>query len=246
MPVNSPRRLRQQQQKILETAAHFIAEHGYHGMTMRALAKATGKSLATAYNYYSSKEEILFALQKEAFENLIGAAEGALAEVRPPSSRLYVFILNHLSYFTTHPDVMRVLIHEAGSLPPAHRTRIRKLKRQYFVIGAEIIEQVLVDGCGQPGPVRRSRDEQADGAEVERVTYSLFGMLNWIYTWYEPGRHGDVAELARTMRHLILCGAVASCPAIASPGDLEPGLTELSTLPLLGGEGTVATARKAD
>lgn len=85
-----------------------MAQNGYHGMTMRALARATGRSLATAYNYFSSKEEILYALQKEAFEALIGAARRALEDVASPSSRLYVFILNHISYFTAHADVMRV------------------------------------------------------------------------------------------------------------------------------------------
>ena len=67
-----PKRLRDQRRKILLAAARFIAEHGYHGMSMRALAKATGKSLATSHNYIYSKEEILFALQREAFETRIG------------------------------------------------------------------------------------------------------------------------------------------------------------------------------
>ncbi len=250
MKTKSTRRLQQQRHKILATAAHFIAENGYHGMTMRALAKATGKSLATAYNYFSSKEEILFALQKEAFETLIGAAENALADVRPPNSRLYVFILNHLSYFALHADVMRVLIHEADSLPPARRRSIRKLKKAYFEIGQEVIAQVLVDGCGQAEatgrPPRDPDSEPLDKAELERITYSMFGMLNWIYTWYDPKRHGEVAELARTMRHLILCGAVTSCPAVTAPGELERRLTKLETLPLIsGGAEEPAAAGKA-
>lgn len=213
-----------------------MAQNGYHGMTMRALARATGRSLATAYNYFSSKEEILYALQKEAFEALIGAARRALEDVASPSSRLYVFILNHISYFTAHADVMRVLIYEAGSLPPAQRRVIRRLKKAYFEIGREVIEQVLIEGCGRPDAPERPAGQPPDGAELERITYSLFGMLNWTYTWYEPKRHGDVAELARTMRHLILCGAVASCPAIAAPaGELDHSLARLETLPLIGG-----------
>ncbi len=235
MKRNDPRRLQRQRRKILEAAARFIARNGYHGMTMRALAKATSRSLATAYNYFSSKEEILFALQKEAFESLIQAAERALEEVRPPSERLYVFILNHISYFTAHADVMRVLVHEAGSLPPAKRSVIRKLKRRYFEVGREVLEQVLEEGCGRPGASGRSATDTASPVELERITYSLFGMLNWIYSWYEPKRHGDARELARTMRHLILCGAVKSCPAIESQTELEPNLEVIETLPLVGG-----------
>lgn len=213
-------------------------------MSMRALAKATGRSLATAYNYFSSKEEILFELQKEAFESLIEAAKLALEDVSSPSSRLYIFILNHVSYFSAHSEVMRVLIYEAGSLPPAKRRAIRKLKKTYFEIGQEVIEQVLVDGCGRPDVRGRTAEDPLDPAELERITYSLFGMLNWTYTWYEPKRHGDVSELARTMRHLILCGAVAGCPAIETPGELADDVVELPTLPLIGGSGGSAAEQR--
>ena len=203
---------------------------------MRALAKATGRSLATAYNYFSSKEEILFALQKEAFETLIGAADQALEDVESASSRLYVFILNHVNYCTAHADVMRVLIHEAGSLPPAKRRQIRELKTAYFRIGQGVISGVLEEGCGQIGAAKRSPNQPAEEAEIERITYSLFGMLNWLYSWYEPERHGDASELAHSMRHLILCGAVVSCPAIGVVAGADQTLEgSLKTPPLLGG-----------
>jgi AcrR family transcriptional regulator len=233
MKRNDPRRLQKQRRRILEAAARFIARNGYHGMTMRGLAKATSSSPATAYNYFSSKEEILFALQKEAFESLIGAAQRALEAVRPPSERLFVFILNHISYFTFHADVMRVLVHEAGSLPPAKRNTIRKLKKTYFEIGRGVIEQVLEEGAQQIVSEQPGRNP-ADPVEIERITYSLFGMLNWIYSWYEPKHHGDPLEVARTMRHLILYGAVKSCPAIDSEHDLETHLEITEALPLVG------------
>ena len=235
MKRNDPRRMRKQRHQILEVAARFIAKNGYHGMSMRALAKATGKSLATAYNYFSSKEEILYALQKEAFESLIKAAGGALESVRDSNARLYVFILNHVSYFASHAAVMRVLIYEAGSLPPAKRTTIRRLKKRYFEIGRIVIEEVLREGCGKPGVSGRAAGETIDEAEIERITYSLFGMLNWTYTWYDPKRHGDVAKLAHTMRHLILCGAVAGCPKVAAPTDRDGIHVTLGAVPLLGG-----------
>lgn len=227
--------------EILEAAAQFIAEHGYHGMTMRALARATGKSPASAYNYFSSKEEILYSLQKEAFEALIDAAEQALDEVEPPSSRLYLFILNHVSYFIEHAPVMRVLIHEAGSLPAPRRRVIRKFKRHYFELGRGVVEQVLIAGCGQTGASGRGPDESPEEPEIERITYSLFGMLNWIYTWYEPERHGDARVLARTIHHLLLCGAVAVCPALELQTEVDRQFDAMETPPLLGGP-----ARPAD
>ena len=46
---------------ILDAAARAIAEHGFHGMSMRDLAGETGQVVAGLYNYFSSKDEVLFA-----------------------------------------------------------------------------------------------------------------------------------------------------------------------------------------
>jgi len=35
---------------------------------------------------------------------------------------------------------------------------------------------------------------------------SLFGMMNWIYTWYNPRVDGNAAELAREMGDIFLRG----------------------------------------
>ena len=57
--------------EILEAAAAAIARDGFHGMSMRALAKATGRGLASFYTYFDSKESVLFAIQSQAFEALV-------------------------------------------------------------------------------------------------------------------------------------------------------------------------------
>jgi len=68
-------------EEILEAAASAIAAHGYHGMSMRDLAKATDRSLASFYNYFASKEDVLFALQSRAFENLIATSREVIRTI---------------------------------------------------------------------------------------------------------------------------------------------------------------------
>src|SRR3990172_9597465 len=103
--------------EILEAAASAIAEHGYCGMTMRGLARKTGRALANFYNYFSSKEDLLFALQTDAFENLNTSLEKALSGIDDSVTRLYVFVFNHVRFVAEHRAVMCVLVHEASALP---------------------------------------------------------------------------------------------------------------------------------
>jgi AcrR family transcriptional regulator len=182
---------------IMAAAARRIARHGYHGMSMRDLARATGRGLASFYTHFASKEEVLFAIQSEAFADLVARAEGALAGVRDPSARLYAFILNHLRFFAESPDVMRVLVQEAAALPPAQRGTIRAFKERYFAIARDALTSLAA---------------YANDGEIERVTYSFFGMLNWTYGWYDPKKHGSPEALARTI-HRVALGGMAARPS---------------------------------
>ena len=225
-----PRRQLEQRGKILQAAASLIASEGYHGMSMRSLAKASGHSLANVYNYFPSKEDILFALQKEAFETLLEATSVVLADVPDAVGRLYCFISHHVHYFAEHPEVMRTLVHEAASLPDERRRVVRRLKEQYFEICRRIVRDLVENGGGDPDASGR----RIDAAELERITYSLFGMLNWIYGWYEPQIHGDRRQLARTIHELALCGLVADSPYRKIQGGLEARFAATEVPPLVG------------
>jgi len=221
----------QSRKAIIEAAARAIAEHGYHGMSMRDLARATDRSLAGFYNYFASKDDVLFALQKEAFETLVASTQQALAEVHDAAARLYVFIHNHVRYFAEHPDVMRVLVHEAAALPQSRRRVIRALKEQYFEIGREIVRLVVEEGCGDGEAVPRGR---VPDPELERATYGVFGMMNWVYAWYEPKQHGPPSDVARTIHRITLCGLVARCPYTRLQDTLDARLASVATPPLIG------------
>ncbi|MFI5370818.1 MAG: TetR/AcrR family transcriptional regulator [Candidatus Eisenbacteria bacterium] len=190
---------------ILTAAARLLAQRGFHGMSMRDLAAASGMNLANLYNYFTSKDELLFALQTRAFETLIAASEAAVTGATDPEERLHAFILNHVRYVAEHSDVMRVLVEEAGELPPEHRRVVRRLKERYFEIGHVLVEGVL---SGGNGATRRDRD----AAAIERATYCVFGMLNWIYAWYQPRRHGSPLDVARTIHRTAMGGLVARLP----------------------------------
>jgi AcrR family transcriptional regulator len=182
--------------EILQAAARVIAKHGFHGMSMRKLARATKKGLATYYNYFACKEEVLFELQRQAFTTLIRAAGKALASVDEPAERLHGFISSHIRYFMAHPDIMQILVHEAATLPPKWRKEIRVLKEQYFRIGRDVVRQVL----------KHYSAGEAGEPEIERAAYSIFGMLNWVYGWYDPSQHGTSEDVTRTIHRISLVG----------------------------------------
>lgn len=234
--LERPRQIRHEAQRleILGAAAAAIAEHGFHGMTMRGLARATGRGLASFYNYFSSKEDLLFSLQTDAFETMTKSVKAALEGVDEPADQLYVFVLNHLEFSANHRSVIRVLVHEASALPAGRRKTIRVLKEGYFNVCKDIVASILADGCNAPGAAGAA---VLDPVEVERITYSVFGMLNWSYGWYDPEQHGTPRDVAKTIHALAVCGLVARCPNRLAHGNLERYLSVIAPAPLAAAPG---------
>ncbi len=188
---------------ILTHAAHEIARSGFHGMSMRDLARATGMGLSTFYTHFRSKEDILFALHLEAFDALVAGAVHAVSPARDPVDQLHAFVLSHVRYFEEHQDLMRVLVREAGSVPSERRDVVRARKDRYFAIGHDLLRAVMWIGhAGDAAHARRRVDE----AELDRATYALFGMMNWMHAWYDPQRHGEAEDVARTIHRIAVMG----------------------------------------
>ena len=208
----------QKRLQILDAAARAIGRRGFHGMSMRELATQTGQAVAGFYNYFSSKDEVLFRIQERAFETMIATAEDALQGVSAPRERLFAFIYQHVRYVADHPDTMRVLVHEAGTLPARQRGKVRTLKERYYDIGRAIVAELY--RAGAPG-------------DLERMTYGIFGMLNWVYGWYDPARHGTPGEVARSLHRLALAGLGGDWREKGG-ADLERRLEVVAPEPLLG------------
>ena len=196
--------------EILRHAADVFCEKGYEGASMRDLSRATKMSLAGLYYYFESKEKLLYLIQKHTFSTILEHLRERLEGVRDPQERLRIFIQNHLEYFLANRKAMKVLSHESDALKGEFGEEIRAIKREYFRTCVD-----LVAGVMRPG--RRSGGVQSSKREEPRIAaLSLFGMMNWIYTWYNPRVDADAGVLAAEMcdifLHGVLCGAHASAP----------------------------------
>ena len=186
---------------ILRTAARIFAEKSYHSTSMRDISRATKVSLAGLYHYCKSKEELLFLIQDNCFGRVLERLEERLAEVNEPVQKLRIFIDNHLAFFAANMAEMKVLSHEADSLAGDLHLHVSGKKQKYTKLAREILEELQK----QQPPDQR--------VELTAATYALFGMMNWIYNWYDPQGKLKVAELVENISRLFLHGFIADLPA---------------------------------
>jgi len=191
---------------ILRTSARIFAEKGYHPTTMRDISRATNVSLSGLYYYCESKEELLFLVQDNCFGRVLARLEERLRETADPVERLRLVVENHLSFFAANMAEMKVLSHEADALAGELHERVSAKKQQYTRRVRGILAEV------------QERDERAAKIDLTVATYALFGMMNWIYNWYDPAGPLSVAGLVENVTRLFLRGFDS-----AADGD-EPGL----------------------
>lgn len=182
--------------KILAHAAEVFCEKGYEGASMRDLSRASGMSLSGLYHYFESKEKLLYLIQKHTFSTIMDSLRVRLEGLRGPEERIRTFILNHLEYFLAHQQAMKVLSHEDDVLKNTLGAEVAALKREYYRILLGLLDDL-----------KRSRKLDFSS---RLATMSLFGMMNWIYTWYQPRVDADAAQLARHMGNLFLHGICAA------------------------------------
>jgi AcrR family transcriptional regulator len=181
--------------KILVHATKVFYAKGYEGASMRDLARASGMSLSGLYYYFESKGKLLYLIQKHTFSTIVERLRGRLDEVFDPEQRIRVFILNHLEYFLANREAMKVLSHEAEVLKNGFGAEIAAIKREYYRICVELLDDFKL----------AKRLEFSSRMAV----LSLFGMMNWIYTWYNPRVDEDAEELSRGMGDIFLRGISA-------------------------------------
>ena len=176
---------------LLAQAARVFAERGYHSTTMRDLAAASGMSLAGMYYYVRGKEALLYLVQERYFSRVLEGARGALTGLDDPVERLQAFIRHHVTFFANHMAEMKVLSHEANGLTGDSRRRVNAIKRRYV----DLLEGLLKDVVPEERPVDRSA-----------AAYALFGMMNWIYNWYDPAGEIDPQRLADLIARIFVGG----------------------------------------
>lgn len=185
--------------EILAHATDVFCKKGYEGASMRDLSRATGMSLAGLYYYFESKERLLYLIQKHTFATIVQRLKTRLEGITDAEERVRVFILNHLEYFLANQAAMKVLSHEAEALKNGFASEVAAIKREYYRICVSLVDNL-----------KRERGVQVS---TRIAVLSLFGMMNWIYTWHNPRVDADAETMAREMGDVFLLGVMAGSKA---------------------------------
>jgi len=189
--------------EILDYATEVFADKGYEGASMRDLSRLSSISLAGLYYYFESKEKLLYFIQHHTFTTIIERLRERLAGSSDPESRIRIFVHNHVDYSVTRQKAMKVLSHEDDVLKNGYGAELAAIKREYYRICVGLVDELAqAEGLKSVG----TNASAAGGIGTRTAVMGLFGMMNWLYTWYKPRVDPDAEVLAREISDIFLRG----------------------------------------
>ncbi|HTF49890.1 MAG TPA: TetR family transcriptional regulator [Pseudonocardia sp.] len=143
---------------VLAAAITVFVRTGYHGATMRSIARRAGMSVPGVYHHYRGKQMLLVTTLDLSMDDLTWRVLAAGAEGRDGISRVRLMV-EALALFHTHRwELAFIGASEMRSLEPADRRRIADLRNHVQHLLDEAIDQAIAEGSlGTPSPRHAGR-----------------------------------------------------------------------------------------
>ncbi len=181
--------------QILSIATDVFYRDGYEKASLQEIAKKARITKAAIYHHFKNKEEILFNLVVTISDRLIFDLREILKRKNDPVEQLREMLIQHLSYMKRDKAKVKILIEDRHFLGKKYEAIIKGKQKEIFEIYRKKFEEITKLG--------RLRD-----VHIVTANFSLFGIMNWLYHWYNPKGELGIEEITDDIIHMIFHGLI--------------------------------------
>jgi len=184
--------------QILGAAQQVFAAKGYHEATVADVARSAGVSEKTVYDYFQTKEELLFQIPKEPTLEAVESLERHLPYVRGAGNKIRSIIYHFVSFYVQHKEYATViLLFLRGNSNYVKTETFEELRRAYRVIDG-VVDEGIASG------------EFAAGTDRDLVRWVVMGTVEYILLrWLLLGGPDDPVAYVDPLADMILPGIAA-------------------------------------
>jgi len=160
--------------RILRAATALFCERGYHGTSVRTLARELRLETASLYYHFHSKQEILFAILDRTLDDLLDGLRRAVAAADGAESQLRAAVRFHVVFHARRRQEAFVSHSELRSLTPANLRRVIAKRDQY----EDVFRGLLTAGI---------RGGVFQAPDVKLTAAAILSMCTGVATWFSEG-----------------------------------------------------------
>jgi len=177
---------------ILDAALAVMAEHGYHGTSVRDIAERAGVSPAALYHHFASKQQVLATIMERGIKALLERTHAALADAGDePADRLRALVEVQVLFHLQDQRGTLLGTSELRALEEPVRSRhIAKRQQQQRLFDGVVTEGVERGVFTTPIPLEAAR--------------AIVVMSTGVASWFSPRGRMSRAEVVRRYQRLAL------------------------------------------
>lgn len=157
---------------VLRKAARLFLAQGYHRTNLNDVAEQLNITKPALYNYFASKDEILFECFRLGHEMILRQMTEIEESLISGLEKVSRFIRAYARLMTTDYGACMVRLDERELPGPTLRS-VRAFKRDIDDRLRKFVSTGISDGSIVP-------------CDVKLTTFAIAGSLNWIGLWYKP------------------------------------------------------------
>ncbi len=136
--------------QVFNASVHLFLEKGFQETTMQEIAEAAGMGKSTLYDYFKTKDEILFSVVEDEIYDLTEQAKGIVTRDLPAAEKLKQVMRAHLEHLLEQKDFYTNLLFEVQRLSIEDQRRLQVKRHVYQDLLCSLVEQAIQEGAFRP------------------------------------------------------------------------------------------------
>ena len=187
--------VRQRRLQIVDAAVQLFIEKGFHKTTTRQIAKASGLSIGSLYEYVTCKEDVLYLVCEAIHAEVEHGVAEALSRVTRGREALAEVIREYFLVCHRMCDHILLIYQETQSLPPQWRKRVLENEVRITGIFVKVLARLVESG----------HLPYLDERSIELVAHniSVLGHM-WTFRRWFFARHYSIEDYIELQTDFIL------------------------------------------
>jgi len=179
--------------QIVSAATELFYEYGFQKATMRDICRKIGITQAALYYHFRNKEEILYTIIERSSNKLYLLLRSCFSEDKDPIEKLKNAIYQHILSIKHAREGAKIIIEDKRFLGGDLKRLVTEKEKAVFYLYRNQLKDLQ-----KAGRIKRR--------DLTVATFSILGMINWLYHWYRPDKGLSLEKIAEELIDIIFRG----------------------------------------
>ncbi len=184
--------------RIMDAALRIFAEKSFQEATISEISKEAGVSEATIYEYFGTKEDLLFAIPEKISNDTIDASEAVLPYIKDVEGRMRAIMFSYVQLYEKNPDYSALVLLQLMSNKRFRQTAAHEAIRRSAHGLLDCIRDGIADGTFRPD------------ADAYLIRSMLMGTIEHLFIhWHMQGmpkREKSMMDMLDPFLEIVLSG----------------------------------------